>query len=301
MTGIGNGDLLWERDGRYWPNREASRFIKAGGLDWHVQQMGRGPVALLIHGTAATTHSWAELMPMLAERLTVVAPDLPGHGFTSPLPRAKMSLGGIGAALSALVETLGLRPEIAIGQSAGAAILARMILDRRIAPRLFISLNGALSPFPGVAGHIFPAMAKLFFLNPVTPQFFAWRARDPRAVERVLGGTGSRIAPERLALYQRLFRSPTHVSAALAMMANWDLASLARDLPRLPCPTLLVAGGNDLAVLPDQAFRLARTIPGARVELVRGLGHLMHEEDPRRLADIILRAVDELTAQPAQS
>jgi len=45
--------LSWERDGRDWPNRAFSRFIEAGGLRWHVQVMGQGPVALLLHGTGA--------------------------------------------------------------------------------------------------------------------------------------------------------------------------------------------------------------------------------------------------------
>ncbi|NJM36239.1 MAG: alpha/beta fold hydrolase [Rhodomicrobium sp.] len=171
-----------------------------------------------------------------------------------------------------------------------------MTLDRRILPRLLISLNGALTPFPGAAGHIFPAMAKLFFLNSLTPQFFAWRARDPRAVERVIGQTGSKVTPERLAYYQRLFRSPTHVGAALAMMANWNLASLAKELPELPCPLLLVTGSSDLAVLPDQAFRLAKTIPDAKVAVLRGLGHLMHEEDPRQVSETIFQAAAGATA-----
>ena len=58
----------WERDGRDWPNREASRFVHAAGLRWHVQVMGSGPVVLLLHGTGAATHSWRDLMPKLAER-----------------------------------------------------------------------------------------------------------------------------------------------------------------------------------------------------------------------------------------
>ena len=81
MSGL--DDLSWERDGRDWPNREASRFVEAGGLRWHVQQMGRGPVLLLLHGTGASTHSWRALLPLLAKSFTVVAPDLPGHGFTA--------------------------------------------------------------------------------------------------------------------------------------------------------------------------------------------------------------------------
>jgi len=74
--------LIWERDGRDWPNRSASRFVSAAGLRWHVQQFGTGPVALLVHGTGASTHSWRGLAPILAESFSVVAPDLPGHGFT---------------------------------------------------------------------------------------------------------------------------------------------------------------------------------------------------------------------------
>jgi len=76
------GKLVWERDGRDWPNRDASRFVRAGGLRWHVQKTGTGPVLLLVHGTGAATHSWRELAPLLARRFTVIAPDLPGPGFT---------------------------------------------------------------------------------------------------------------------------------------------------------------------------------------------------------------------------
>lgn len=79
---------LWERDGADWPNRAASRFVTASGLTWHVQAMGapEAPVLLLLHGTGAATHSWAGLAPLLAARFRVIAPDLPGHGFTDPLP-----------------------------------------------------------------------------------------------------------------------------------------------------------------------------------------------------------------------
>lgn len=80
--------MNWDHDGRDWPNREHSRFVEAAGLRWHVQQMGRGPVLLLLHGTGASTHSWRALMPLLAAEFTVVAPDLPGHGFTSAPPAA---------------------------------------------------------------------------------------------------------------------------------------------------------------------------------------------------------------------
>src|SRR5689334_1861175 len=122
--------LAWNRDGRDWPHREASRFIEAAGLRWHVQIMGQGPVALLLHGTGASTHSFRDLAPLLARHFTVVIPDLPGHGFTAtPETSAGFTLPQVSSGVAALLTTLGLRPVIALGHSAGAAIAIRMALD----------------------------------------------------------------------------------------------------------------------------------------------------------------------------
>src|SRR5262245_57971047 len=118
--------LSWGADGRDWPNHNASRFVEAAGYRWHVQVMGEGPVALLAHGTGAATHSWRMLMPLLAQHFTVVAPDLPGHGFTQSPPGHRLSLVGMAQDLAALCKTLGVSPPLALGHSAGAAILARM-------------------------------------------------------------------------------------------------------------------------------------------------------------------------------
>jgi len=83
----------WELDGQDWPNRDCSRFMTAAGLRWHVQCAGTGPVCLLLHGTGASTHSFRDLLPQLAQTFTVVAPDLPGHGFTErPRDLAGLSL-----------------------------------------------------------------------------------------------------------------------------------------------------------------------------------------------------------------
>lgn len=280
----------WERDGRDWPHRAASRFVEAAGLRWHVQEFGdpQEPGLLLLHGTGAATHSWRGLAPLLAERYRVIAPDLPGHGFTDPLPARRLSLPGMAEAVAGLIGFLGVPPTLAIGHSAGAAVLARMCLDRRIAPSLLVALNGALTPFPGVANFLFPSMARMLFVNPVTPKIFAWSA-DRAAVRRLIDGTGSRLDQHGLDLYRRLFTRAGHVSGALGMMANWDLAALDRDLPRLTTRTLLVVGSEDKAIRPDTAFALRDRLPTARLELVRGLGHLAHEEAPGRVAEIVFR------------
>ena len=131
-------------------------------------------------------------------------------------------------------------------------------------------------------------MARMLFVNPITPKLFAWSA-DKAAVRRLIDGTGSRLDPPGLDLYRRLFTRAGHVSGALGMMATWDLAALDRDLPRLATRTLLVVGSEDKAIRPITAFALRERLPSARIELVRGLGHLAHEEAPDRIAEIILR------------
>ena len=287
MAGSESGGLQWHRQGLDWPNRSASRFVTAAAIRWHVQVMGQGPVLLLLHGTGAATHSWRDLAPLLAARYTVVAPDLPGHGFTASLPARQMSLPGISAALGQLLRELSVRPTRAVGHSAGAAILVRMCLDRIIAPRDIVSLNGALLPLQGVPSWLYAPAARLLAASSWVPGLFAWRASDRRSVERLIASTGSQLDARGVDLYARLVGQREHVAGALAMMANWDLRPLQRELPGLAVPLTLVVGLGDRTVPPGEADRVRALLPAATVIRLPALGHLAHEEQPRQLAQLL--------------
>lgn len=252
---------------------------------------------LLLHGTGAATHTWRGLAPLLAEHFTLVMPDLPGHGFTGAFPRGRPSLTGMAQGVAELMDAMKIDPAVVVGHSAGAAILIRMTLDHMITPRLIVGLNGALLPFGGIAGQIFPPMAKVLFLNPLAPRLFSW-ATDRGAVERLLRKTGSNLDEKGIDYYERLFRKPGHVAGALGMMANWDLDSFEQDLEKLTIPTLLIAGGNDLAVLPDVSFQVRDRVADAKVQVLRGLGHLAHEEKPEAVADLIVAQAGALGLLP---
>ncbi len=296
--------LSWDRQGLDWPHREASRFVRVGGLRWHVQCMGRGPVALLIHGTGAATHSWRGVMPQLARHFTVVAMDLPGHAFTDTPPAGQLSLPGMASAVARLVETLATEVALVVGHSAGAAIGARMVLDGAIAPQALVAINGAFLPLAGWPGLIFPPVARLMATTPLAPQLFARRSWDRAAVEKLIGGTGSTLDAPGLALYAMLVRDARHVAGALGMMARWDLRPLARDLARLHAPLTLIVGTNDKAVPPRDAQRVRALIPATTrctLAQVTGGGHLVHEERPLEVARQILSALQipqENAAQP---
>jgi len=295
------GAPAWERDGRDWPNRRASRFVDAGGLRWHVQCLGNGPAILLVHGTGSATHSWAGLAPLLACRFSVIAPDLPGHGFTSMPAPGRLSLHGISELVGALLAALGATPAIAVGHSAGAAILARMCLDARIAPSALVSLNGALVPLRGLPGHLFSPAAKLLARTSFASRLFARRAADPAVIDRLLRETGSIVEGAGAECYRRLARSPGHVRAALTMMANWDLAAFARDLPRLAVPLTLVAAERDRTIPPADAERARALLPAAAVVRLPGLGHLAHEEQPAAVEAVVLRAASTAGASGADA
>lgn len=282
----------WEREGRHWPNREASRFISVGGVDWHVQCTGSGPVLLLLHGTGASTHSWRTLLPLLAQRYTVVAPDLPGHAFSSVSPRDRLTLPRVASAVTSLIDRLSVAPDIVVGHSAGAAIAARMCLDGRIDPACVVSLNGALLPLDGLPGQLFSPIARLLASSALMPRLFATRARQRSAVERLVAGTGSRIDAQGIDLYWSVVRKPGHVAGALNMMSNWELTALERALPKLKQPVTLVVGSNDRTVSPREAVRLQGLLPDAGIVTLEGLGHLAHEEAPARVAEIVFQCAE---------
>ena len=299
---MANSAPVWEEDGADWPHREASRFVNAAGYRWHVQEFGATPVdtgdlptVLLLHGTGAATHSWAGLAPLIADRARVIALDFPGHGFTRSDGRApQVTIRHFAETTAALMTELRVRPSICIGHSAGAAVGLYMALFNLAPFAHFVSLNGALKPFPGAASVMFPAFAKLLFYNPFSASMLASGGRDPSRVRRLLEQTGSKVDERTVALYGRLLSRSDHVSGALAMMANWDLPGLWRAMPGLKVDALFIASERDSAVPPAGAEEAARRVKRGEAIMLPGLGHLAHEEDP----SAVLAAVDHIFGAP---
>jgi magnesium chelatase accessory protein len=269
-------------------DRPIDSFVQAGGLTWRVQKLGRGPSIVMIHGTASSVHTWADVAPLLSMDYSLTMFDLPGHGLSEPLAAHQMSLESIASRAGDLLSTLGMTPEILIGHSAGASIAAQMLVEGRITrPRGIIALNGALLPFTGVASWLYPVAAKLLSVTRIPARLFARRAAQEGAADRIIRSTGSRLGSQSVSEYQRLFSKDAHVQAALDMMTAWDLSGLNEALPKIDTPMHLIACSEDLAVPPEQAIRLREMTPRAEVHYVRGLGHLAHEEAPDRIGELL--------------
>ena len=281
--------MQWANYRSTWPHAQHSQFIQAGGIQWHVQIMGQGPVLLLLHGTGSGSFSWRGLMPLLSAHFQIIAPDLPGHAFTSRGPEGSLSMQGMSEGLRALLLQLNVTPSIIGGHSAGAAIAANMLLQQRaLSQTQLIGFNPAWLPLPGLPSLIFRPAAKLAAINPVSAWATAKLASKPAMIEKSILQTGSQLDAQGLALYQSVFSHSGHVHSVLNMMAAWQLDTLSKSLPQLQNKVSILVGMQDQTVPPSMAHAACKLMPQARVFEQHGLGHLAHEEDPAGTAQLIL-------------
>ncbi|MDJ0995160.1 MAG: alpha/beta fold hydrolase [Dinoroseobacter sp.] len=285
--------MNWDLEKSQWPHAAHSRFVRSTPHQWHVQQMGEGPDLLMLHGAAASLHSFAGLMPRLAENYRVVSVDLPGHGFTTKGSAMRSNLPSVAKDLAEMLESEGIKPKAIVGHSAGAAVALELVERLNPGPGAVVAINGAFAEFDGVAGWLFPMLAKLLALNPFTSVFFS-ATTTPANVRQLIGATGSELTEDQLGLYYRLIRDRAHVAGALAMMAQWDLRPLIKRLPDIAVPTLMLTGVRDKAVSPVVSRDAAARMPNARWQNFPDLGHLMHEERP----DVIAREILDYLRDP---
>lgn len=277
----------------------AEQHAMAAGLGWRVRRSPaptdgrRRPGLLLLHGTGSSAGSWDGSAALLAADWELLIPDLPGHGGTSGFAAGGASLPRMAQALAALLRVIDAPPLVAaVGHSAGAALMLQLWLDGALpAARGLVAINGALRPLPGLAGRVFPPLARVMSRLPGLPQLAAKAAAQPGALQHLVASTGSQLDAGGIAHYRELLAQPSHIAGALQMMAGWNVApllpALRARLGRQPLPLLLAAGSADRTVDPEESRRSAPSLPGARYQDLPGLGHLAHEEQPTVVAALL--------------
>jgi len=288
---VGLSSPDWSVEGSTWPHHVHSRFLRASGHRWHLQRWGQGPRVLLVHGTGASTHSFAELAGILADHAELLLLDLPGHGFTQTPALKTISLQTVSEDIASLLRAEKFAPDVIIGHSAGAAVAHQLVLSEGFTPGLVISINGAFRSFPGIAKLIAPTLAKALYFNPLASMAIARSMASEDSVERLVAQIGSHLPHQNVQLYTRLLRYPGHISGALAMMSGWALEGMEAALVRSPVPSVFVVGENDRAVAPQVSADLADGMVGGSIVRIPNAGHLVHEEEPALVAETILRVL----------
>jgi pimeloyl-ACP methyl ester carboxylesterase len=254
---------------------------------------GKGPVLLLVHGLAGSAMTWRHVMAPLAERFTVIAPDLLGQG-ESDKPRAEYSLGAHVDTLRDLLDALGHEQATFVGQSLGGGVamqLAYQFPER--CERLVLVNSGGL----GREVSVILRLLALPSTEVVFPLACAPRLRDVASrVGTMLGRAGLRSTPAREEMW-RSYASLTDAASRHAFfrglrdVIDWRgqaVSALGRLHHTEKLPTLIIWGARDPFIPVSHAHVAHAAIPGSRLVIFEGVGHYPHCEAPERFVETIV-------------
>ncbi|MCS7282635.1 MAG: alpha/beta hydrolase [Anaerolineae bacterium] len=261
-----------------------SRFIEVNGLTVHYKMAGSGrPAFLLLHGFAASTFSWREVMEPMAEWGTVVAFDRPGFGLTErpmewegpspygPEAQAALTVG--------LMDALGIERAVLVGNSAGGALALLVALTYPERVEALVLVSPAVYVGGGAPGWVRP------LLN--TPQMRRLGPLLARSIRdwgvdfgRSAWHDPSKLTPEIWEGYSKPLRAENWDRALWEVTRASRPLGLEKRLGEVRVPVLVVTGDDDRIVPTQQSVRLAGEIPGAQLVVVPECGHVPQEECP---------------------
>jgi len=254
---------------------------------------GSGPVLLLIHGIAGSSTTWDDVLPWLAERYCVVAPDLLGHG-RSAKPRGDYSLGAYANGIRDLLGLLGHEGATVVGHSLGGGVAMQFAYQFPArCERLVLVSSGGL----GGEVHRMLRAAALPGAEWVLPLLCRAGVRDAvDGVARFLGRVGLRAAPDLEEMW-RGFSSLSdadgrhafvHTLRTIIDMRGQRVCAADRLYLAAYVPTLIVWGERDPMIPVAHAHAAHAGIPGSRLEIFPDTGHFPHRDAPRRFVEVLL-------------
>jgi pimeloyl-ACP methyl ester carboxylesterase len=268
--------------------------VEIDGLPIRYLAAGEGPPVVLLHGAGDNSLDWRWVLPALARKHRVYAPDLPGSP-DSARPAADYSPAFFERFVAAFVDALGIGPATFVGNSLGALIALRSALSEpdRVSALILVDgagLGSAVNPlFTSVNIPLLGEAAMPFWRTPVGAYQRAW-GRTALLFAHPPGG----VPREWLAEQCRLARSPgyleAHLSVLRAIVSPLGQREVLVDrLPSLKVPTLVVWGERDRVFPHSQAREAVTHLPEGSLSLIPDCGHMPHVECPDRF----LAALDE--------
>ncbi|QUX26569.1 alpha/beta fold hydrolase [Nocardiopsis akebiae] len=254
-----------------------------GTVRW--TRSGDGDPVVLLHGTPFSSHVWRHVARALSARYTVHVWDMPGYGASAKHEGQDVSLAAQQAAFTALLDHWGLeRPAVVAHDFGGAVALRSAVLDGAAYDRLALVDAVSVRPWGSDFFRLVNANADVFAALPPHLHEALVRAyvssaahREPRPgvldalVRPWLGEDGQP------AFYRQIAQADERYTAEVEdAYADLDL------------PVLVVWGGEDTWLPLDRGRRLAAAIPGARLRVLPGAGHLVQEDAPAELTAALL-------------
>jgi pimeloyl-ACP methyl ester carboxylesterase len=267
------------------------------------RQAGKGPVLVLIHGITSDSSTWERVMPYLAQRFTVLAPDLIGHG-ESDKPKGDYSLGAHASSVRDLLLTLGHERATFVGHSLGGGIAMQLSYQfPELCERLVLVDSGGL----GREVSLLLRAAALPGSEYVLPVLAATRLLDAgRLAAGLLGRVGLRVGTdiEEMARGHATLSDPgargafIHTLRSVVDPGGQRIDASNRLYLAKHIPFMLLWGEHDRIIPVSHGRATHEQIPSSRLEVFPRSGHFPQLDEPERFLDVLGDFID--STEPAQ-
>lgn len=270
----------------------ASRIAQGGGVKLHYLTAGHGPTVILIHGYAETSRMWKPIIPLLAKKFTVIAPDLPGIG-DSEIPKDGLDMKTAAIRIHALAKSLGVEKARVVGHDIGLMVAYAYAAQFPAETEKLVVMDAFL---PGVAGwedvynnpHIWH-----FRFNGPTPEALV-RGRERTYFDHFWNDFAADKAhsiPEadRVA-YSAAYARPGRMRAGWAYFVSFqqaakDFEELSRT--KLTMPVLAIGGEKANGEVLGNQMKLVAS--DATMVVLKNTGHWVMEENPKETTDALMK------------
>lgn len=281
------------------------KFIDIHGERLAYYDEGSGDALLLIHGMAGSSATWREILPQLAKKYRVIAPDLLGHG-QSAKPRTDYSLGAFAVGLRDLLDELEVDSATVVGHSLGGGIAMQFLYQHpTYCQRLVLISSGGLGRDVGWILRLLSAPGAELVMPMIAPGFVL-RAGDSVKSWLTSMGLRSPRGAEIWNAYSSFSDAQTRESFLRTLRSVVDyrgqsVSALNRLTLKAELPTLAIWGEDDTIIPVDHAYAALEARPDCRLEVLPGVGHFAHVEAPTRVVGVIDDFVTATGAKVSQS
>jgi pimeloyl-ACP methyl ester carboxylesterase len=270
----------------------SSRTAQVDGIKLHYLTAGRGPAVLLLHGYTQTSRMWRPIIPLLAEKFTVVAPDLPGIG-DSEIPADGLDMKTAAARIHALIKSLNIEKARVVGHDIGLMVAYAYAAQFPAETEKLVVMDAFL---PGVAGweNVYndPSIWHFRFNGPTPEALVRGRERiyfDYFWNDFAADKTHSIPEADRVA-YTAAYARPGRMRAGWAYFVSFQQA--AKDFTelsktKLTMPVLAIGGEKANGAVLGQQMKIVAT--DASEIVLKDTGHWVLEERPKETTEALLK------------
>jgi pimeloyl-ACP methyl ester carboxylesterase len=266
------------------------KLIRVGEQLVHVEQAGQGEPVVLLHGFGGSSHAWRLMMPALARRYRVIAPDLNGFGWTQrPRDVAAYTYAGQAEMVLGVLRQLGVDRFHLIGHSYGGG-LALWIAGRH--PERVRSVVLISSVLPDYSDQQRQTWARFRGLNWLLVHFFVLSRAAVRRTLELCFHDRNQVTPELVEAYRERLLVEGVEDAYYGLMAPIDLPTPGVALNDVRAPTLVVWGREDRLIPLARAESYVPKLPDAKLVVLDACGHTALEERPQQVLAHVLPFLD---------